>query len=108
MTNKEKQDILNSLQSGGQLVIKPTKTQQSGGAILSTLLASIGIPLAIDMIKKISGNGSPRMGKHEGGSSPRLGIPQNPPPFFGNWPQNTIGYGKKKLQKRKQTKVEAC
>ena len=52
LTNKQKQDILNSLQSGGQLVIRPTQKQQSGGAILSTLLASIGIPLAIDMIKK--------------------------------------------------------
>ena len=30
LTNKQKQDILNSLQSGGQLVVKPTKSQYGG------------------------------------------------------------------------------
>ena len=107
MTNKQKQDILNSLESGGQLVIKPTQKQQSGGAILSTLLASIGIPLAIDMIKKISGNGSPRVGRpKQGNGAPRVGIPQNPPPFFGSWEKPTVGYGKKKLQQKRKPKRE--
>ena len=78
-------------------MIKPTKF---GGAILSTLLASIGIPLALDMIKKISGKGAPRMGKNKGGSAPRVGIPQNPSPFFGSWEKPTIGYGKKKAPKK--------
>ena len=100
MSNKQKQDIVNSLQSGRQLVIKSTKTQSGG--FLGTLLASIGVPLAIEAIKKLTtGKGAPRMGnsgntKNEGGgSAPRVGIPRDPPPFFGNWPQNTIGYGKK-------------
>ena len=51
LTDRQKRDILNALQTGGQLVIKPTQKQQTKGAILSTLLASIGIPLAIDAIK---------------------------------------------------------
>ena len=55
LTNKQKKDILNSLQSGGQLVVKPTKSQYGG--FLGTLLASIGLPLAIEAIKKITGNG---------------------------------------------------
>ena len=84
-------------------MIKPTQKQQSGGAILSTLLASIGIPLAIDMINKISGNGSPRVGRpKQGKGAPRLGIYKPIPPFIGNWPQNTIGYGKKKLQQKRK------
>ena len=50
LTNKQKKDILNSLQSGGQIVVKPTKNQSGG--FLGTLLASIGLPLAIEAIKK--------------------------------------------------------
>ena len=60
LTNKQKKDILNSLQSGGQLVVKPTKSQYGG--FLGTLLVSIGLPLAIEAIKKITGKGAPRMG----------------------------------------------
>ena len=45
LTNKQKKDILNSLQSGGQLVVKPTKSQYGG--FLGTLLASIDLPLAL-------------------------------------------------------------
>ena len=50
LTDKQKRDILNSLQSGGQLVMKPTKSQYGG--FLGALLASIGIPLAVEAIKK--------------------------------------------------------
>ena len=49
MTNKQKQEILTALQSGGQVVVKPS-AKQSGG-MLGTILASIGIPLALDMVK---------------------------------------------------------
>ena len=55
LTDKQKRDILNSVQSGGQLVLKPTKSQYGG--FLGTLLASIGIPLAVEAIKKMTGNG---------------------------------------------------
>ena len=42
----QKRDILNALHSGGQLVIKPKRTQQGG--FLGTLLASIGVPLLLN------------------------------------------------------------
>ena len=95
LTDKQKRDILNSLQSGGQLVVKPTKSQYGG--LLGTLLASIGLPLAIEAIKKITGKGAPRMGSDliKGHGAPRLGMYQ-PPPFIGTWEQVRKGGGKKK------------
>ena len=51
LTQKQKH-ILNSLTSGGQVVVKPTERQRGGA--LETLLASIGIPLAMELGKKIS------------------------------------------------------
>ena len=99
LTNKQKKDILNSLQSGGQLVVKPTKSQYGG--FLGTLLASIGLPLAIEAIKKITGKGAPRMGSDliKGHGAPRLGMYQ-PPPFIGTWEQVRKGGGKKKAPKK--------
>ena len=52
LSQKQKEDLMKALQSGGRLIIKPT-TVQSGG-FLGTLLASIGIPLAL---KALTGNG---------------------------------------------------
>ena len=94
LTDKQKRDILNSVQSGGQLVLKPTKSQYGG--FLGTLLASIGIPLAVEAIKKITG-GAPRMGSDltKGHGAPRIGMYQ-PPPFIGTWEQARKGGGKKK------------
>ena len=106
LTNKQKQDILTALQSGGQVVVKPLK-KQSGG-LLGTMLASIGIPLALDMVKKLFGKGAPRVGRPKGGKgaprigrpkggkgAPRLGGPvlpfQRPPPIVGNWGQGMGG-----------------
>ena len=102
LTNKQKKDILNSLQSGGQLVVKPTKSQYGG--LLGTLLASIGLPLAIEAIKKITGKGAPRMGSdfRKGHGAPRLGMYQ-PPPFIGTWDQIRKGGGKKKPRKTKKS-----
>ena len=121
LTNKQKQDILTALQSGGQVVVKPTK-KQSGG-LLGTMLASIGIPLVLEMAKNLFGKGgaggadgaggagAPRLGRPKGKGAPRIGRPkgkgaaggagaprlgtpfQRPPPFFGNWGQ---GMEKKK------------
>ena len=53
LSTELKQDILNALQLGSGVRIKPTKTQSRG--FLGTLLASIGIPLAIDAVKKLMG-----------------------------------------------------
>ena len=104
LTNKQKKDILNYLQSGGQLVVKPTKSQYGG--FLGTLLASIGLPLAIEAIKNITGKGAPRMGSDliKGRGAPRLGMYQ-PPPFIGTWEQVRKGGGKKKSsQKNKKVR----
>ena len=106
LTNKQKQEILTALQSGGQVVVKPSK-KQSGG-LLGTMLASIGIPLALDMVKNLFGKGAPRVGRPKGKGAPRVGRPkgkgaprlgapfQRPPPFVGNWGR---GMGKKKSKK---------
>ena len=98
LTDKQKRDILNSIQSGGQLVMKPTKSQYGG--FLGTLLATIGIPLAVEAIKKMTGR-APRMGsKLEGHGAPRIGMYQ-PPPFIGTWEQARKGGGKKKKKSKK-------
>ena len=118
LSMKQKKDILSALQSGSGVHIRPTK-KQSGG-FLGTLLASIGIPLALGAIKKMTGFGAPQMGlpkqrpprslptkpsptnnnKKDGG----LILPYRSPPFFGNWPEQTIGMGTKKPKKKAQKK----
>lgn len=60
MTTKQKQGILNALKTGGNVTIKPTRVQCGG--ILGSLLASIGIPLAADLVSKVLGKGAPRLG----------------------------------------------
>ena len=104
LTNKQKQEILTALQSGGQVVVKPS-AKQSGG-MLGTILASIGIPLALNMVKNLFGKGAPRVGRPKGKGAPRVGRPKGkgaprlgaypfqPPPFIGNW-EKTVGMGKK-------------
>ena len=106
LSDKQKRDILNATQTGSGVHIKPTKKQTGG--FLGTLLASIGIPLALEAFKKMTGSGGPRMGKapttkQDGGAAPRLGAYQPPPPFFGTWekPAGTVGAGKKKRQKKR-------
>ena len=117
LTKKQKEQILSALQSGGQIVVKPSK-KQSGG-LLGTMLASIGIPLAIEAVKSVFGKGAPRIGRPKGKGAPRIGRPkggkgaprlggpaatlfQRPPPIVGNWEQATSwgrGMGKKKSKK---------
>lgn len=48
LTTKQRQDILNALQTVSGVKIKPTKPQS--GNFLGTLLAAIGVPLAIEAI----------------------------------------------------------
>ena len=48
LSEGQKKDILNALQSGGQLVIKPSRTHQGG--FLETLLASIGVPRLLNAL----------------------------------------------------------
>ena len=104
LTTKQKQDILNALQTGSGVHIKPTKVQTGG--FLGTLLASIGVPLALEAIKKITGNGAPQMGQpkqrptRSNNQNGGLLVPMyRTPPFYGNWPNDTIGMGIKKKRK---------
>ena len=106
LTDKQKRDILNTFQSGGKLVMVPTKSQSGG--FLGSLLASIGLPIAIEAIKKITGgaprmgsklkgHGAPRIGSElKGHGSPRIGMYEPPPPFIGTWEQAGKGSGGKK------------
>ena len=125
-TTKQQRDILGALQSGSGVRIKPTKTQSGG--FLGTLLASIRIPMAVDVVKKMLGGSAPTMGrmppiwssKSKGGSAPTMGrmppiwtskggsSPLMPPPFY-SYPPYVTGNGKKKKknlnQKRKGTTI---
>ena len=107
LSQKQREDLMKALQSGGRLIIKPTKVQSGG--FLGTLLASIGIPLAL---KALTGSGKglqvPERGPSFRGVPPKirakglqvprraapLGVPLKPPPFIGSW--DKTGYGKKK------------
>ena len=101
LTTKQKKDILDALQSGSGVHIRPT-AKQSGG-FLSTLLASLGIPM---VLKALTGRGAPKIGlpppSKGGRGAPRMGM-YNPPPYIGTW--NKVGMGKKKQTKRKKEKV---
>ena len=97
-------------------MVKPSK-KQSGG-LLGTMLASIGIPLVLEMAKNLfgkgaaggagaprlgkpKGKGAPRIGRPKGKGAPRLGTPfQRPPPFFGNWGQG--------MEKKNQREKDFC
>ena len=87
LTKGQKEQILSAVQSGGQVVINPTVKQRGG--FLGSLLASIGIPLALEMGSKLFGKGLtlPRKAGHG-----LMTMPKPPPPFYGNWE----GRGKKK------------
>ena len=106
LTNKQKQDILNALQTGSSVHIKPTKKQMGTG--IGTILASIGIPMLLDAVL---GKGLQVDSRRSRRSLPihvpdttvkdgGLVLPINcrSPPFFGSWDQmnNPIGMGIKK------------
>ena len=87
------------------------------------MLASIGIPLAIEAVKSVFGKGAPRIGRPKGKGAPRIGRPkggkgaprlggpaatlfQRPPPIVGNWGAGDLlgtWDGGKKIQKRRRT-----
>jgi len=88
LTDKQKRDLAAAHQMMGDMNFRVTNKQVGNG--VGTLLASIGIPLAIEAVKKLTGRGtrggsSRRIGK----GSPRIG---RPPPFIGTWQ----GRGKKR------------
>ena len=87
LTQAPKEQILAAVQSGGQLVINPTAKQRGG--FLGSLLARIGVPLAIELGSKLFGQGMTLPRKAGQGL---MTMPKPPPPFYGNWQ----GRGKKK------------
>ena len=100
LTMKQMKDILNALQSGSGVHIRPTKTQSGG--FLGTLLASIWIPM---VLKALTVRGAPKIGlpppPKGGRGAPRMGV-YRPPPYIGTW--NKVRMGKKKT-KREREKV---
>ena len=108
-TKSQINQINKAYQTGGRLVIKPTRKQVEGG-FLGTL-ASIGIPIAISLVSKMLGSGLQvdRRGLSNTANvyvphPPPLsthgeGYPYRSPPFIGSW-ENPIGMGvkKKKVQ----------
>ena len=102
-TKKQKEQIVSAIHTGGQLVVKPTKTQSGG--FLGTLLASIGVPL---LLNALTGKGL-QVDKQSSRRSVNVHVPKNKngglilpqnwrlPPFYGSWPQsNGMGLKKKK------------
>ena len=87
LTKGQKEQILSAVQSGGEVVINPTVKQRGG--FLGSLLASIGIPLALEIGSKLFGKGL-TMPKKAGKGL--MTMPKPPPPFYGTWE----GRGKKK------------
>ena len=113
LTKKQAQDVYNALQTGSGVHIKPTKVQQGG--FLGTLLAGIAAPLVIDALKGLKGSGAPQLGLPKS-RLPRS-IPQPAPkkgkgghwiipPFYGEWPDQTLGMGIKKKASKKKTQGE--
>ena len=103
LTKKQKEQIVSAIHTGGQLVVKPTKTQSGG--FLGTLLASIGVPL---LLNTLTGKGL-QVDKQSSRRSVNVHVPKNKngglilpqnwrsPPFYGSWPQsNGMGLKKKK------------
>ena len=103
LTKKQKEQIVSAIHTGGQLVLKPTKTQSGG--FLGTLLASIGVPL---LLNALTGKGL-QVDKQSSRRSVNVHVPKNKngglilpqnwrsPPFYGSWPQsNGMGLKKKK------------
>ena len=115
LTKKQKEDIVSAINTGGQLVIKPSKTQSGG--FLGTLLASIGVPL---LLNALTGKGLqvdnkrsrrsvnvhvPKINKNTSSKDGGLILPMDykslyPPPFFGTW-ENPIGMGVKPKKRAK-------
>ena len=104
LTQSQIDQINKMMQTGGRLMLKPTRKQVEGG-FLGTL-ASVGIPIAIELVSKMFGKGlhvdkrpppppppNPYSNVYYGGQ-----FPMYPPPLYGNWGE-TIGMGKKNRQR---------
>ena len=106
-TKSQINQINRAYQSGGRLVIKPTRKQIEGG-FLGTL-ASIGIPVAISLVSKMFGSGL-QVDSQSSSNTANVYVPpahgegypyHSPPPFLGTW-ENLVGMGVKKKVQRKR------
>ena len=106
---KSQIDLINKMfQSGGRVVIKPTRKQIEGG-FLGTL-ASIGIPMAISLVSKMFGGGL-QVDRRGSSNTANVyvppthgeGYPYRSPPFIGTW-ENPIGMGVKKKKAGRPSK----
>ena len=105
-TKSQINQINKAYQTGGRLVIKPTRKQVEGG-FLGTL-ASIGIPMAISLVSKMFGGGL-QVDRRGSSNTANVyvpptdggGYPYRSPPFIGTWP-NPIGMGVKKKKDQVQ------
>ena len=103
-TKSQINQINKAYQTGGQLVIKPTRKQIEGG-FLGTL-ASIGIPLAVSLVSKMLGGGL-QVDRRGSSNTSNVyvppthgeGYPYRSPPFIGTW-ENPIGMGVKKKKSK--------
>ena len=101
LTKKQLSDVMNAINMGLDVIIKPTKAQTGRG--IGTILASIGIPMLLD---SILGKGL-QVDRSRSRRSLPIHVPKKyggefdlrpPPPFYGSWDQNNypIGMGVKK------------
>ena len=107
LTQSQIDQINRVMQSGGRLMLKPTRKQIEGG-FLGTL-ASIGIPVAIELVSKMFGSGlqvdkipPPLPPSPSNVYLPLAGgqFPMYPPPFYGN--SGKLLEWVKKLEKEKR------
>ena len=104
-TKSQINQINKAYQTGGRLVIKPTRKQIEGG-FLGTL-ASIGIPMAISLVSKMFGGGL-QVDRRGSSNTANVyvppthgeGYPYRSPPFIATW-ENPIGMGVKKKKSPK-------
>jgi len=117
LTEAQKKQIVSAIHTGGQLVVKPTKTQSGG--FMGTLLASIGVPLLLNALtgkglqvdkKRLRRSANvhvPKIQNNESTSSKDGGLvlpmDYRSPPFIGTW-GNPIGMGMKPKKKDQQKK----
>ncbi|CAH3172946.1 unnamed protein product, partial [Porites lobata] len=106
-STKSQIDLINKIyQSGGRLVIKPTRKQIEGG-FLGTL-ASIGIPMAISLVSKMFGGGL-QVDRRGSSNTANVYVPHPPPKIemgqYGtselmrnkNFQKKSVNYGINKL-----------
>lgn len=102
LTKKQKEQILEALQSGGQLILQPTKAQTGG--FLGTLLASIGVPLLLNALSSGSGLRNRPKVSGAGMQNRPYFLPYQSPPIHGSW-DDQIGTGMKKKKRRTKKKT---